>query len=110
MRKRSGIPPDPASSAPPARPVLVLEGTPVPSFKNRAAAELGRRGGMKGGAMRAARMTPEERSRSARTAAAVRWAKAPTELTGEAEAPALDGEIIAPTEALPPSPFAKFRG
>lgn len=38
-----------------------------------AARELGRRGGLKGGAARAAKMTPEERSESARTAAAARW-------------------------------------
>jgi hypothetical protein len=47
---------------------------PAPS-KNRAAAELGRRGGIKGGAMRAARMTPEERAQAARFAATARWAR-----------------------------------
>ena len=39
------------------------------------AAELGRRGGLKGGKARAAKMTPEERAESARKAAAARWAK-----------------------------------
>jgi hypothetical protein len=39
------------------------------------AAQLGRAGGTKGGAVRAARMTPAERSASARNAAAARWAK-----------------------------------
>ena len=36
---------------------------------------LGRRGGKKGGKARAANMTPEERSESARKAAKARWAK-----------------------------------
>jgi hypothetical protein len=43
--------------------------------KNPAAVELGRRGGLKGGKARAAKMTPEERSESARKAANARWAK-----------------------------------
>ena len=36
---------------------------------------LGRRGGKKGGKARAANMTPEERSESARKAVRARWAK-----------------------------------
>jgi hypothetical protein len=36
---------------------------------------LGRRGGKKGGKARAANMTPEERSESARKAVKARWAK-----------------------------------
>ncbi len=39
------------------------------------ARRLGRRGGLKGGPARAAKMTPEERSESARKAAKARWAK-----------------------------------
>jgi hypothetical protein len=39
------------------------------SEKNPAAVELGRRGGLKGGKARAAKMTPEERFESARKAA-----------------------------------------
>ena len=35
----------------------------------------GRRGGLKGGPARAAKMTPEERSESARKAVQARWAK-----------------------------------
>ena len=35
----------------------------------------GRRGGLKGGPARAAKMTPEERSESARKAAKARWDK-----------------------------------
>jgi hypothetical protein len=38
---------------------------------------LGRRGGLKGGKARAAKMTPEQRSESARKAAKARWAKKP---------------------------------
>jgi len=44
--------------------------------KNSAAVALGRKGGLKGGAVRAARLTPEERSASARAAVSARWAKA----------------------------------
>jgi hypothetical protein len=41
--------------------------------KNPAAVELGRRGGLKGGKARAAKMTAEERSAAAKKAAAARW-------------------------------------
>lgn len=47
--------------------------------KNPAAVELGRRGGLKGGKARAAKMTPEERKEMARKMAAARWRKEPTE-------------------------------
>ena len=43
--------------------------------KNKAAQELGRLGGAKGGKARAANMTPEERSEAARKAVNARWAK-----------------------------------
>ena len=43
--------------------------------KDPAAVELGRRGGMKGGKARAAKLTPEQRSEAARKAAAARWRK-----------------------------------
>ena len=73
--------------------------------KNQAAAEMGRRGGKKGGAARAAKMTPEERAASARQAARSRWTKPPTALVTPPEAtPAVEGDV------LPPSPFAKHRG
>lgn len=73
MRKRLGKTGDEPSTA----PALIPEsgGEPVLARKNRAAAELGRRGGKKGGAIRAARMTPEDRRLSAQRAAAARWAK-----------------------------------
>jgi len=41
--------------------------------KDPAAVSLGRRGGLKGGAARAASLTPEQRSEIARKAAAKRW-------------------------------------
>jgi hypothetical protein len=44
--------------------------------KDPAAVALGRKGGKKGGPARAARMTAEERSESARKAVLARWAKA----------------------------------
>ena len=43
--------------------------------KNPYAVALGRRGGLKGGPARAAKMTPEERSESARKAVLARWEK-----------------------------------
>ncbi len=41
--------------------------------KKKAAQEAGRRGGLKGGAARAATLTPEQRSEIAKKAAAKRW-------------------------------------
>lgn len=49
--------------------------TPAPPEKNKAAQELGRLGGLKGGAARAKSLTPEQRSEIAKKAAAKRWAK-----------------------------------
>jgi hypothetical protein len=43
--------------------------------KNPAAVALGRKGGLKGGPARAAKMTAEERKESARNAVTARWAK-----------------------------------
>lgn len=43
--------------------------------KDPAAVALGRKGGLKGGKARAAKMTPEQRSEAARRAAAARWKK-----------------------------------
>jgi hypothetical protein len=60
---------------------LVDEATgEVPSFdpdegKDPAAVALGRKGGLKGGKARAAKLSPEERSAAAKKAAAARWAK-----------------------------------
>lgn len=41
--------------------------------KDPAAVALGRRGGLKGGAARASKLSPEQRSEIARKAAATRW-------------------------------------
>jgi hypothetical protein len=46
------------------------------SKKDPAAVELGRRGGLKGGPARARKLTPEQRSESARKAVQARWNKA----------------------------------
>jgi hypothetical protein len=48
---------------------------PPPTPKNEAAAELGRRGGLKGGKARAKNMTKSQRSASAKQAANARWRK-----------------------------------
>jgi hypothetical protein len=47
----------------------------MPITKNPAAVALGRKGGKKGGPARAARLTPAQRSESARKAVQARWAK-----------------------------------
>jgi len=60
---------------------LVEEGTgDAPKYdpdegKDPAAVALGRKGGLKGGKARAAKLTPEERSEAARQAALSRWQK-----------------------------------
>lgn len=43
--------------------------------KSRVAVESGRRGGLKGGKARAAKLTPERRSEIAKEGASIRWAK-----------------------------------
>jgi hypothetical protein len=48
---------------------------PIDPNKDAAAVALGRKGGLKGGSARAAKMTPEERARAARKAAKARWGK-----------------------------------
>lgn len=48
---------------------------PEDDGKDPAAVALGRKGGLKGGKARAAKMTPEERKASAQKAAAARWGK-----------------------------------
>lgn len=45
--------------------------------KNPAAVALGRRGGLKGGKARAAKMTKKQRSESAKKAARARWKEVP---------------------------------
>ena len=48
----------------------------APKKKDPAAVALGRKGGKKGGPARAARLTPKQRSESARKAVLARWTKA----------------------------------
>ncbi len=48
-----------------------------PTGKNKAAVELGRLGGLKGGKARAAKLTPEQRRKIAQQAALSRWKKDP---------------------------------
>ena len=54
--------------------------------KNPAAVALGRKGGKKGGPARAAKLTPVQRSESARKAVQARWAKT-KQATGHQAAP-----------------------
>jgi hypothetical protein len=49
------------------------EDTPPDDGKDPAAVELGRKGGLKGGKARAAKMSAEERSAAAKRAAEARW-------------------------------------
>jgi hypothetical protein len=47
----------------------------APAAKDPAAVALGRRGGLRGGAARAQALSPEEKRRIARKAAAARWGR-----------------------------------
>jgi hypothetical protein len=53
------------------------EPTPEEQGKDPAAVALGKRGGAKGGRMRASRLTPEQRAEAARLAAQARWRRKP---------------------------------
>ncbi len=58
------------------------EAQPMPAIepdegKDPAAVALGRKGGLKGGKARAAKMTPEQRKEAARRAARARWGSQP---------------------------------
>ena len=50
---------------------------PTEDTRDPAAVELGRRGGLKGGKARAAKLTPERRTEIARQAAQARWGNRP---------------------------------
>jgi len=72
--------PEVATEQAPAEPVpesAPAEAAPAetPDGKNAAAVALGRLGGKKGGPARAAKLTKEQRSESARKAAKARWKK-----------------------------------
>ena len=53
----------------------IEESTETDDGKNKAAVELGRKGGLKGGKARWANLTPEQRSEAASLAAQARWRK-----------------------------------
>ena len=55
----------------------VGEKPPEEALKNPAAVALGRLGGIKGGAARAAKLTADERSAIAKRAAQARWSREP---------------------------------
>jgi hypothetical protein len=57
-----------------ARIIAIATGKPVPA-KNPAAVALGRLGGLKGGKVRAAKLSPERRQQIAAAAARKRWEK-----------------------------------
>jgi hypothetical protein len=79
MPKRPRRPRDPAQLAYAVYLEAIGEAPPTDlepeREKNPAAVALGKLGGKKGGKARAAKMTPEERTESARKAAAARWKK-----------------------------------
>lgn len=54
-----------------------IEPTDPDEGKDPAAVALGRKGGLKGGKARAAKMTPEQRSEAAKRAAQARWQNRP---------------------------------
>ena len=54
-------------------------GQPAAPEKDPAAVSLGRRGGLKGGKARAAKLSPEQRKEIAQRAAAARWSKPTTQ-------------------------------
>jgi hypothetical protein len=62
----------------------------VNARKNPAAVALGRKGGKKGGPARAAKLTPEQRSESARRAVQSRWAKSRTKSKAAPPSPVLE--------------------
>jgi hypothetical protein len=64
-------------------------------MKNAAAVALGRKGGRKGGLARAAMLTPEQRSQSARNAVMARWAR--TKTTAEAAKTVRKSDVKAKT-------------
>jgi hypothetical protein len=75
MPKRSSSPRSLDTNELAASVVAKATGTPAPKKhrKNPAAVALGRRGGLKGGKARAAKLTPEQRRKIAQKAAKARW-------------------------------------
>src|SRR4051794_31193341 len=80
---------------------------------SEAAKELGRRGGLKGGKARAAKLTSEQRSEQARKAVQARWAKAKAlRSTDSSQVDGLEVPDSLKPETLPPNslPVAKYKG
>lgn len=76
MPKRSRMPTDVNQLAAKIVEMATNEDAPpADDGKDPAAVALGRKGGLRGGHARAAKMTEEERKASARKAAAARWGK-----------------------------------
>jgi hypothetical protein len=73
MAKRRKLPTDPNQLA--KRIIDIATGNDPESQKDPAAVALGRRGGLKGGKARAAKLSPEKRAEIARRAAQARWDK-----------------------------------
>jgi hypothetical protein len=74
--KKAKMPRDPSERAKKTLDLFTGEVEAEPErIKDPAAVELGRRGGLKGGKARAAKLTQEQRSEIARKAAAARWHK-----------------------------------
>jgi hypothetical protein len=74
--KRTKMPRDVNQRAKATLDLMTGESEAVPEpVKDPRAVESGRRGGRIGGAARAAKLTPEQRSESARKAAQARWGK-----------------------------------
>lgn len=74
MPKRSNRQSDPSEIARHVLDAVVPDAEP-PKEKNPAAVALGRLGGLKGGAARAAKLTAEQRKEIAKKAAAKRWGR-----------------------------------
>jgi hypothetical protein len=93
--------PDLPSPRPPTVSELVAgaEGANAAAIRS-AASELGRRGGLKGGAQRAANMTPAARSEASRQAAAARW-QAPAPSAPAPATPPAAKPVPAPRPAPP---------
>ena len=62
--------------------------------RSKAAAELGRRGGLKGGAARAAALTPERRREIARKAISARWGMPREQIISDDTKPMLPGKVF----------------
>ncbi len=75
MPKRSRMPTDINQLAAKIVEMATNEQPPEDDGKDPAAVALGRKGGLKGGHARAAKLTAEERKASAQKAAAARWVK-----------------------------------